>query len=248
MSGIVMSAMNNVPAASAVTPNSWTGTTTGLQINYLNAPSSGTTWTDESGNGRNGTVYTTGAGASTYTTNRNGGLNFGPANITNMAMLANTSYNLSVPFTIEVIANIVAPQYWATLWGNENYNSGTGWFAYWTGSTSLTIGSPSRANIYTVNATSGGIKQYTVTVDATPSLNLYINGTLQTPISTGYTVAPSASTTGLNFGSRHPNAGNTGTPNDCAPGTYYQMRAYNIALNQSQVTANYDAVKTTYGI
>jgi hypothetical protein len=163
-------------------------------------------------------------------------------------MIANTSYNLSVPFSIEVIANITANSFWATLFGNEVYNSGTGWFAYWGGSGSLTIGSPSRTNIYSVSASTGNIRQFIITVDATPSAKLYINGTLQNAISTGYTVAPSAAASGLNFASRHPNAGNAGTPNDCAPGTYYQMRAYNIALSQAQVTANYNAVKTTYGI
>lgn len=248
MTGIMMSMMTNMHRASPVTPNVWTGTTTGLQLNYLNAPSSGSTWTDASGSGNNGTVYTAGTGAATYTTNNNGGLTLGPSNITNMAMVANTSYNLSVPFSIEVIANITATSFWATLFGNENYNAGSGWFAYWSGSGFLTIGSPSRTNGYAVTANTGTIRQFIITVDGTPSLNLYINGVLQSPSTSGYTVAPGTSTSGLNFGSRHPNAGNTGTPNDCATGTYYQMRAYNIALNQSQVTANYNAVKTTYGI
>lgn len=249
MTGIMMNMMTNMARpVSPVVPNVWTGTTTGLQLNYLNAPSSGSTWTDASGSGNNGTVYTAGTGAATYTTSNNGGLTLGPSQITNMAMIANTSYNLSVPFSVEVIANITATSFWATLFGNEVYNSGTGWFAYWSGSTSLTVGSPSRTNIYTVTASTSAIRQFIITVDATPSLKLYINGTLQNPISTGYTLAPTAATTGLNFGSRHPNAGTAGTPNDCATGTYYQMRAYNIALSQAQVTANYNAVKTTYGI
>ena len=245
MSGIMMSQMSNMATR---IPNVWTGTTTGLQINYLNAPTSGSTWIDESGNSRNGTVYTIGTGSGTYASGNNGGLTFGPSNNTNAAMLANTSYNLSVPFSIEVVANISASSFWASLWGNENYNSSLGWIAYWTGSSTLNVGSTSRSNQYTINASTGAIRQFIVTVDATPSANLYINGVLQTPAATGYTIAPSAATSGLNFGSRHPNAGTTGTPNDCANGTYYQMRAYNIALNQTQVTANYNAIKTLYGI
>lgn len=243
MTGMMMTQMNNVAAR-----NMWTGTTTGLQINYLNAPFAGSTWADESGNNRNGTIYTIGTGSGTYASGNKGGLTFGPSNNTNAAMLANTSYNLSVPFSIEVVANIAASSFWAALWGNENYNASTGWFAYWSGSGSLTVGSPSRTNIYSITASTGSIRQFIVTVDATPSVNLYVNGALQTPLSSGYTLAPSAASSGLNFGSRHPNAGTTGTPNDCANGTYYQMRAYNIALNQSQVTANYNAIKSTYGI
>jgi hypothetical protein len=248
MTGIMMNLLNSGVTIPYPSNNVWTGTTTGLQLNYLNAPSTGSTWRDESGNGLNASVYTAGTGSSTYVSSNNGGLTLGPSNITNMAMVANTGYNLSVPFSVEVIANITASSFWATLFGNENYNSALGWFAYWTSSTSITIGSTSRTNIYTVTANASAIRQFIITVDATPTLNFYINGTLQIPVSTGYTVAPSTSTSGLNFASRHPNGGTTGTPNDCAPGTYYQMRAYNIALSQSQVTANYNAVKTTYGI
>lgn len=248
MSGMMMSAMNNIVPFNP-TPNLWTGTTTGLQINYLNAPVRGaTTWTDVSGNGRNGTLYTIGTGSGTYTSSNNGGQTLGPSNNTNAAMIANNSYNLSVPFSIEVVADISASSFWATLWGNENYNAGSGWFAYWINSTTMNIGGTSRYNQYGVTASTGSVRQFIVTVDATPTLNLYINGVLQTATTTGYTVAPSTSTSGMNFGSRHPNAGTSSTPNDCANGTYYQMRAYNIALNQTQVTANYNAIKTTYGI
>lgn len=248
MAGIMMNMMTNIKSVSPVVPNVWTGTTTGLQLNYLNAPATGSTWTDASGNGYNGTVYTAGTGSSTYTTGNNGGLTLGPSNLTNQAMIANTSYNLSVPFSVEVIANVTATSFWSVLWGNESYNAGNGWFAYWSNSTVLVIGSTSRTNSYSITANASAIRQFIVTVDATPSLKLYINGTLQTPSTTGYTLAPTAASNGLNFASRHPNGGASATPTDCATGTYYQMRAYNIALSQAQVTANYNAVKTTYGI
>lgn len=250
MTGIMMSAMNNNQAVGLPYPNlnTWTGTTTGLQINYLNAPNSGTTWLDASGNGRDGTIYKVGTGTSTYSSGNNGGIITGPSNNTNTSMVANTSYNLSVPFTVEVIANIAASSFWCSLFGNEYYSSNLGWFGYWNSSTTLLIGSPGQLNSYNVTTNTGTIRQFIVTVDATPNLNLYINGTLQTPSSTGYTSAPSVASSGLNFGSRHPNTGDIGTPTDCANGTYYQMRAYDIALSQSQVTNNYDAVKSTYGI
>jgi large repetitive protein len=247
MGGIMqMQYMYKPPAGGSV----WTGTTTGLQLNYLNAPGSGNTWTDASGNGRNGTVQYIGSGTKTYTASNGGGLVLGPTNNINAAMISST-YNLTVPFTVEVIVN-TAPQtgaYWASLFGNDSYFSSLGWFAYWSNASTLAIGSTSRMNLYnTVPSSTGAVRQFIVTVDGTPSAQLYVNGTLQTPISTGYGLAPSPASNGLNFGSRHPNAGTSNTPTDCMPGTYYQMRAYNIALNQSQVTANYNAVKTTYGI
>jgi hypothetical protein len=253
MTGIMMNMMNNVGSASSpVYPsnNTWTGTTSGLQINYLNAPTASFNyWLDESGNGRNGTIYKTGTGTATYTSSNNGGLILGPSQATNMAMVANTSYNLAVPFTVEVIANITATSFWSTLFGNESYLASLGWMAYWASSTQISIGGvTSKYNLYNVTANSGAIRQFIITVDATPSLKLYINGTLQNSVSTGYNSAQSPAATGLNFGSRHPNAGTSGTPTDVAIGTYYQMRAYNIALSQAQVTANYNAVKTTYGI
>lgn len=249
MSGMMMSAMNNIVPYNP-NPNTWTGTTTGLQLNLLNAPLSGTTWVDATGNGNNGTVRKLGTGTATYTSSKNGGLTFANDINTNTAMVS-TGYNLTVPFTIEVIANITALSQWATLWGNENYNSGTGWFAYWSNSAAFYISSASttRANLYSgITCNLGSIRQFICVVDNTPSASFYINGTLQSPAAAGYTIAPSAASNGLNFGSRHPNAGTSNTPNDCAIGTYYQMRAYNIALNQSQVTANYNAVKTLYGI
>lgn len=243
-----MSAMMQVMSTQRVLPvNTWTGTTTGLQLNLLNAPAAGTTWTDASGNGNNGTVRTSGSGSATYTIVNNGGLTLGSSNLTNMAMVS-TGYNLSSAFTVEVVANITASGFWASLFGNDNYNSGTGYFGYWGSSTTFNLGSSSRTNSYTVTANAGVIRQFTMVYDNTPSVKLYINGTLQTATSTGYSLAPTASTTGLNFGSRHPNDGTANTPNDCATGTYYQMRVYNIALSQSQVTDNYNAIKSTYGI
>jgi len=215
-------------------------------MNLLNAPSSGISWTDVSGYGNNGTIIKTGTGSATYTSAHNGGLILGPSQITNMAMIA-TTYNLVVPFTVEVIVNLNPSAYWSSLWGNESYTASKGYLAYWSGSSLLSIGGSAAANSYSISANTGNIRQIIVTVDATPSLKLYINGSLQTASQTLY-ANPGSTSTGLNFGSRHPNAGTSSTPMDACVGTYYQMRVYNIALNQTQVTANYNAVKSTYGI
>lgn len=228
----------------SVPSKTWTGTTTGLQLNYLNAPISGNTWIDASGNNRNGTVYKIGTGSAPYTSAKGGGLTFGPSVNTNASMLT-TSYNLSAPFTIEIVANLNSSSFWATLFGNEVFNSSLGWFAYWGGSTTLQIGSTSRTNSYSVSANTGSTRHFVIVIDNTPSATLYINGSLINPTSTAYSLAPSVASNGLNFGSRHPNDGSSNVPTDSATGTYYQMRVYNIALNSTQVTNNYNAVKSS---
>lgn len=232
------------PASVAAADKSWTGTTTGLQLNLMNAPASGTTWTDLTGNGNVGTVRTIGSGTATYSSSTGGGLTVGSSINANAAMVS-TAYNPTVPFTIEMVTNVTSTSFWTSLFGAESYTAGNGWLAYWGGATSFTAGSTSRINSYTLTANTGSTRHFVITVDATPSLKLYVNGVLQTPNSTGYNLTPTVANTGINFGSRHPNAGTTNTPNDCITGTHYQMRVYNIALNQTQVTANYAAVKSS---
>ena len=90
----------------------------GLVFNLLTAPSSGTTWIDASGNGRNATLQ----GTPTYVSNNGGGIR-----------LNNTTYggtdHISVPYnissttsTIEIVASFNPTSNWATIWGNEAYN------------------------------------------------------------------------------------------------------------------------------
>jgi hypothetical protein len=68
---------------------------------------------------------------------------------------------------------------------------------------------------------------------------------------TGTYAGPSGgvSTTGLNFGSRHPNGtGTANTPTDSLKGVYYQMRVYDKPLSQTEVTQNFDTIKGTYSL
>jgi len=249
MTGIMMTMMNTNSSSTYPNNNVWTGTTTGLQLNLLNAPNSGTTWRDASGNGNNGTVRTAGTGSATYSSGSNGGLTLASGGSTNAAMVS-TAYNMANNSTIEVVANITSTSFPAYIFGNENQSTSAGWWAYFFSSTVFKVGSTTRENIFLLTANTGSTRQFTFVFNSgsPPSIDFYINGSLQFPNSTSYGLAPSAATTGLNFNSNHPSAGTSNTPNDTGTGTFYQMRAYNTALNQSQVTANYDAIKTTYGI
>ena len=88
MTGIMMSAMNNIAQVPVVTPKVWTGITTGMQFNLLNA-SSGSTWTDDSGNGYNATLQ----GTPSFITTNGGGIRL------NNSTTVGTVY-ISVPYNI----------------------------------------------------------------------------------------------------------------------------------------------------
>ena len=246
MTGIMMSSMNSVIPFNP-NPNVWTGTTTGLQLNLLNAPLTGTTWRDESGNGNNGTVLTAGTGSSTYSSSSNGGLTFASGGSTNAAMIT-TNYNLVNGGSVEVVANFTPSTFPAYVFGNDVVNSGLGWWAYFFSSTVFKVGSVSRENLFTLTANTGSTRQFTFVFNNTPSIDFYVNSTLQSPFSSSYGLAPSPATNGIYFNSRHPADGSTNVPTETGTGTYYQMRVYSTSLNQTQVTANYNAIKTTYGI
>ena len=109
---------------------------------------------------------------------------------------------------------------------------------------------------------SGGAKYYTIfnnelyfNAASTPSTSNFElwktngtqTGTTQTR-ATGLFV-----TTEFLFGARHTNAGTGATDklnnvNSSLYPIFYQMRVYNKALSGSEITQNYNAIKTTYGI
>ena len=221
--------------------------TSGLAMNLLTAPSSGTTWTDATGNGNNATIVTTGSGSFSYTSSYGGGITL--ASTLNSEAIC-TSYNLGTAWTVEIWGQPAATDYWATLWGNESYNAGKGWFAYWSAAAgAIAVGSPSGENTYSgIVPVPGAIKQYVFTLSSS-TLTAYLNGSVQTATTSGY-IAPSGgvNNTGLNFGSRHPNTGTANTPTDVCAGTFYQMRVYNTALSSSDVTTNFNAMKSNFGL
>lgn len=245
MSGMMMSNIASIETGRG--RNEWTGTTTGLEMNLLNAPSGGSIWYDVSGKGRNGTVRTAGTGSSTYSSGSNGGLTFASGGSTNAAMIS-TDYNMVNGGSVEVVANFTPSTFPAYVFGNDFVNGGQGWWAYFFSSTVFKVGSVSRENLYTITGNTGSTRQFTFVFNTTPSIDFYVNGSLQSPFSSSYGLAPSPATNGINFNSRHPADGTSNVPTETGTGTYYQMRVYSTSLNQTQVTANYNAIKTTYGI
>ncbi|USQ03564.1 LamG-like jellyroll fold domain-containing protein [Aquirufa antheringensis] len=205
----------------------------GLVSNLMNPPSSGTAWTDASGNGNNATLN----GSPIYTSANGGGYT------TSSTSYISIPYNLPNSFTVSVACSLNPSTFWATLWGNESWNASKGFIAYLASSTSLNFGSPSGlANI----AVSGinTIHIWDFVANGT-NYTLYKDGV---SVSTGTFTAPSGglSNTGLYFGARHSNAGTSFT--DASPGTYYSMRVYNRALNADEIQTNFTVLRSNYGL
>lgn len=220
--------------------------TSGLIFNLQTAPSSGTTWTDATGNGYNATLQ----GSPSYTGSYGGGIKL------NNATYLGTDY-ISVPYniasntaTIEIVASFNPTSYWGTIWGNESYSAGRGYLAWMTSATSITYGKPSGPTSSTITA-SNAVRQWIFVINGT-SHSLYLNGS---QVGTTATVTNQTlfATSEFLFGARHTNPGTGATDkinnsNAALYPVYYQMRVYNRALSAAEVTQNYNAIKSTYSL
>jgi hypothetical protein len=220
--------------------------TSGLQFNLETAPSSGTNWTDSSGNGYNATLI----GTPTYVSNNGGGIRL------NNATYGGTDY-ISVPYnistnttTVEIVASFNPTSFWAVIWGNEIYNTGRGYFAYMVNANSINYGKSTGLASEAITA-SNSIRHWIFVMNNT-SHSLYLNGT-QLGTTDTVTTQTLFTTNNFYFGSRHTNAG-TGAQDRLNSNisanypVFYQMRVYNKALSGSEITQNYNAIKSTYGI
>lgn len=240
-----MSIMNtNRSTTPVVEPKVWTGITTGLQFNLLNAPSSGTTWTDSSGNGRNATL----GGTPSYVSTNSGGIKLNNANYGGTDYIS-VPYNISSSTaTIEIVGSFNPTSYWATIWGNEIYNSASGYLAYMTSQTSVTWGKGTGGVLGTVTATNN-VRHWAFVINGT-SFSLYINGSQVGTTSTLSPAQTSFVTSEFYFGARHANNGvgptdKMNNSNSSLQPVFYQMRVYNTALSAANVSTNYAAVKSS---
>jgi len=236
------------PTTTTTTTASGGLVTSGLVFNLQTAPSSGTTWTDASGNGYNATLQ----GSPSYVSNNGGGILLNNADYTGVDFIS-VPYNISSnTFTVEIVASFNSTSYWATIWGNEAYSFSRGYFAYQLNSTNITWGSPSSNTTAATITASNSIRHWVFVVNGT-SKSLYLNGsqlgstvTLNNPTG-GY------ATGNFYFGSRHTNTGtgNTDRLNNSNSANYpvfYQMRIYNTALSAANVDTNFNAIRSTYGL
>lgn len=240
--GSMMLFKNNVkqPTASIVT--------SGLAFNLRTAPSSGTTWTDATGNGYNGTLN----GSASYVSSNGGGIKLNNADNTGTDYIS-VPYNINATVgTVEIIASFNPTSFWGSIWGNEAYNASKGYFAYMPNSTSITWGSP-KTDVTTATITaSDAVRQWIFVIDNT-SKSLYLNGSQFGTTVTIPNPSGGAVSSDFFFGARHGNGGSgpidkMNNSNASFQPVFYQMRFYNRALSSAEITANYNAVKTTYGI
>lgn len=216
--------------------------TNGLILHYDIAntssyPGSGTAVTDLTGNGRNATLI----GTTSFNATFGGGIT------TTSGAYFSTIYTISNSFTIEHVSRFTGTVYWATLWGNEIWNSARGWLAYLGGSNNLLF---SKAAGTTFISVTTGFQQsntnhYVYTFDIPSStMNLYINNVLRA--TTSPTAAPLDPTNNLYFGARHTNTGTGAT--DMGIGTYNQMRVYTRALTANEVSTNFNFIKSKFNL
>jgi hypothetical protein len=220
-------------------------------MNLLAAPKTGTTWTDASGNGNNGTLVTASTGTFTYTSNNGGGLitaGSGTSTPAGGSTAIATSYALTSPFTVEMWCKPNGQRTWSTLWGSDVYNSSSGWWTLWESTINMTTGAVPSGVGYNTGYSQTTPQHYVFTLTGL-TYTFYLNGVAQT--GSGYT-APTggAGSAPLWFGSRHSNTWTSGgtTPTDALDATFYQMRVYNSALSSSQVTQNYSGTRGMLGV
>jgi len=237
---------NGAVTYNVATPFSSGVVTTGLQFNLATAPSTGSTWTDSSGNGRNATLL----GSPSYVSNNGGGIRL------NNEDLNGTNY-ISVPYniasntvTVEVVASFNPTSFWGTIWGNEIYDTSGGYVAYIDGSTNIFYGIPYGETAVTITA-SNAIRQWIFVINGT-QVSIFLNGS---QVGTTDTIGNQTTfaTSEFYFGARHGNdgTGSADAMNNSDSALYpvfYQMRVYNKALSGAEITQNYNAVKGTYGI
>jgi hypothetical protein len=220
--------------------------TNGLQVNLDSAPATGSTWTDASGNGRNATL----AGTPSYVSSSSGGIKLNNVNSTGTDYIS-VPYNIeTATVTVEMVASFNPTSYWGSIWGNEAYTAGKGYLAYMTNSGSITYGRPNSVATETI-AASNDIRHWTFVINNT-SASLYLNAS---QVGTTDVIGTQTSfvTSEFFFGSRHVNSG-TGSADrmnnsDSAKyPVFYQMRIYSRALSALEITQNYNAIKSTYGL
>jgi hypothetical protein len=220
--------------------------TSGLQFNLQTAPSSGTTWTDASGNGYNAII----SGSTSYVSNNGGGIKLNNSTSIGTDFIS-VPYNInSSTVTVEVVVSFNPTSFWASIWANESYSAGRGYLAYLGGSTTIGYGRPSNEIAETITA-GNSIRHLVFVINGTQQ-SLYLNGA-QVGTTDTVTAQTLFATNNLYFGSRHtnPGTGHADKLNSSVSANqpvFYQMRVYNRGLTVAEIRQNYDTIKGTYSI
>lgn len=246
---ITPSTTPSISVTPSTTPSSTSGiVTSGLVFNLASAPTSGTTWTDATGNGYNATLN----GTSSYTSSFSGGIQLANANnYSEETGYISVPYNItSSAVTVEIVASFNPTDYWGAIWGNEVYDSDSGYFAYMDTATSVNYGKSTSESSETVTA-SDAVRHWVFVINGT-SHSLYLNG-IQVGTTDTVSIQTLFASNNFYFGARHTNAGTgfTDVLNNSTAAFYpafYQMRVYGRGLSLAEITQNFNAIKGTYGL
>jgi hypothetical protein len=152
--------------------------------------------------------------------------------------------------TVEIVASFNPTSTWATIWGNDSYSANRGYYAYMPNSTTISWGKPQSTATNTITA-SNSIRHWVFVINGSSQL-LYLNGT-QSGTTATIPAQTLFATSEFLFGARHTNGGTGATDkmnnsNSALYPVFYQMRVYNRALSGSEVSTNFNAIKSTYGL
>ena len=211
--------------------------------NRKSYPTTGTTWTDLSGNGNTGTL----ANTPTYSSANGGSLSF---NGSNQYVDFGIKFQYQDNFTVECVAKINSTSPSVGPCGSQNpiiTNKDYGWNLMFT-----PMGKP-YWNIYNTVSASKGVTStignlgdwvHCVAYKSGTTIGLYVNGILQgTDALTSNAVYYQSGYT-CTIGGNHPCGGSTYYLNGLVP----LSRIYNRALSAAEIQQNFNALRGRYGI
>jgi hypothetical protein len=214
--------------------------TSNLVLNYdagnsASYPGSGTTWTDLSGNGINGTLNN----GPTFSSNNGGSIVFDGTN-DNVSLSAGSNFAFgSNPYTIEIWVNANTPGTFSYLVDARNASQTVPWAVYM--DSSRLVYFYNTVSTFSTTLPSGWC-HYLVsrTSTATNGVTVYINGTssLTFTDNVNHSTSPTTSYLAMRFSST-----------EYLSGRISSFRVYKgKGLTQAEVTQNFNAVRGRYGL
>lgn len=203
--------------------------------------------------GSGNTVYNI-ASTSAIGATKTAGLSYSSSVPSTFVAAADTNYLISdytlasgTSFTVCMWFKSVGNVYWSALFGNEVWNSSTGYVAMLTSATSVTF---TRGGLLELAYTDAGFASsnfnfYTFVKNPSGSNSfIYINGV---QVASG-SISDASISKPFVFNTRWENTGASPSTGDSRQSQFAQMYVYNRALTAQEVLQNYNATKKRYGL
>lgn len=149
-------------------------------------------------------------------------------------------------WTVELVCELSPSGFWATLWGNDSWNSNNGYVTYLSNSNDMNVGSPGGTNSYSVSSI--GSRAHWVFTNTAGTITVYRNGSLISSYANNYTPPNGPVSSELFIGARHNNDGSSNGIDMC-PGTYYFVRVRDYGVDANTVSYAYNnEMRTSYNL